>query len=541
MKRETTDFAATALEPQIERMRQEVKEAQKKVEAFRTLAGLLIGADNQTLDQQQLGEISTELSDARASQSQAEARANLIRRQLDSGASLDSAAEVLNSQLVQRLRERQVELQSRIAELSTTLLANHPQIRALRSQLADLERQIRNEAEKIAAGLENEARVQQDRVASLTATLETFKVRAAKSNEDQIRLRELEREAQVKATQLDQLMTRYREADTRRNAPQLGADARVISRATVPLEPYWPKVVPIASILTFIVFMLGSLWAILGQFLSGRAFRHMPLGATEAPAAASMPPAAAPGYQAGRAAYSGGGFGYDWQTPVQDAGSVAAANALSPETGPDDVTSVASEHVAGAPAPAPLVPAAVEQMHPRRIAVLSVDSDEVAQEVTFRLVREAAEEGIMPLFLEVRPDLGDPEAVPGFAELLEGSASFAGVIYRDAASRAHVIESGRRVIDDDLAEAGRFEMLMDAIDHTYDQVFFDLGLIDDSLISAQILAMADQVVVATGGSPAGPELEEALRMLEDQTGAPVAVEPVKRKGETARRPSDMAA
>ena len=128
-----------------------------------------------------------------------------------------------------------------------------------------------------------------------------------------------------------------------------------------------------------------------------------------------------------------------------------------------------------------------------------------------------------------------------FAELLEGSASFAGVIYRDAASRAHVIESGRRVIDDELAEAGRFEMLMDAIDHTYDQVFFDLGLIDDSLISAQILAMADQVVVATGGSPAGPELEEALRMLEDQTGAPVAVESVQRKGETARRHSDMAA
>ncbi|MBL6431142.1 MAG: hypothetical protein HPM95_07660 [Alphaproteobacteria bacterium] len=80
------------------------------------------------------------------------------------------------------------------------------------------------------------------------------------------------------------------------------------------------------------------------------------------------------------------------------------------------------------------------------------------------------------------------------------------------------------------------EMLMDAIDHTYDQVFFDLGLIDDSIISAQILAMADQVVVATGGSPAGPELEEALRMLEDQTGAPVAVGSVQRKGRNRQAP-----
>lgn len=174
--------------------------------------------------------------------------------------------------------------------------------------------------------------------------------------------------------------------------------------------------------------------------------------------------------------------------------------------------------------------------------MLSVDSDEVSQGVTFRLVREAAEDGVMPLFLEVRPDLADPQAVPGFAELLDGTASFAGVIYRDAASRAHVIESGRRAIDDELAQNERFEMLMEAIDHTYDQVFFDLGLIDDSLISAQILAMADQVVVATGGSPAGPELEDALRMLEDQTGAPVAIES---SGEgapqAARGRSDMAA
>ncbi|MBL6431144.1 MAG: hypothetical protein HPM95_07670 [Alphaproteobacteria bacterium] len=127
-------------------MRQEVKEAQEKVEAFRSQAGLLLGADNQTLDQQQLGELSTELSDARAAQSQAEARANLIRRQLDTGAlsrQRGRGAEFSARPAASRAPGRSC---SRIAELSTTLLPNHPQIRGLRS-LADLERQIRNEAE----------------------------------------------------------------------------------------------------------------------------------------------------------------------------------------------------------------------------------------------------------------------------------------------------------------------------------------------------------------------------------------------------------
>ena len=533
VKRETTDFAATALEPQIERLNTQVQDAQAAVEAFRAEAGLLRGADDQTLAQQQLGEIGSELSDARAAQSQAEARANLIREQLRSGGSFDSASDVLNSQLIQRLRERQVELQAGIAELSTTLLPNHPQIRAQRSQLADLERQIRGEAEKIAAGLETEARIERDRVASLSETFEQLKVQAARSNEQQVRLRELEREAQVKTQQLDQLMTRYREADTRRNAPLLGADARVISRAAVPLEPYSPKIAQISAIATFVVFLLGSMWTILGAFFSGQAFREV-AGDPRAEADPAPAPASVPQSMSFRAS----GFSYGWGGQDAD-GSIVTAS----QSGISRPDGVASGQMAGEPEERTTHASvlSVTGSRPRRVAVLSVDSDEVAQDVTFRLVRDAAEEGIMPLFLEVRPDLSDAEAVPGFAELLEGSASFAGVIYRDAASRAHVIESGRRVIDDDLAQSDRFEMLMDAIDHTYDQVFFDLGLIDDSLISAQILAMADHVVVASGGSPAGPELEEALRMLEQQTGAPVDVETVGRDRASARSSPDMAA
>lgn len=555
VKRETTDFAATALEPQIERLQQEVKAAQEKVEAFRSQADLLLGADNQTLDQQQLGEISTELSDARAAQSQAEARANQIRRLLKQGGSLDSASEVLNSQLIQRLRERQVELQGRIAELSTTLLPNHPQIRALRSQLTDFDRQIRGEAGKVIAGLENDAKVARDRVASLSATLNELKARAAKSNEDQIRLRELEREAGVKAAQLDQLMIRYREADTRRNATVLAADARVISRATVPQEPFSPKVLPITIIATLATLVLGATWVVLGQFLSGRVFVYVPLAdgeVSDSPAPPAMPtPVTTAGFGAGAfgaASYAragGGAFSYGFGAPqtVTPAQAGAAAPTEAPEAAQaeapagDEPKMSAAETAASAHAPV----SRPAQDRPRRIAVLSVDNDEVAQEVAFRLVREAAEQGVLPLFLEVRPDLADPEAVAGFAELLDGSASFAGVIYRDTASRAHVIESGRQLIDDELAQSGRFETLMTAIDHTYDQVFFDLGLIDDSLISAQILAMADQVVVASGGSPAGPELEEALRMLEEHTGAPVAIETVSRDDGGKRPRSDMAA
>ena len=74
-------------------------------------------------------------------------------------------------------------------------------------------------------------------------------------NADQARLSELEREANAKAAQLDQLLLSFQEADSRLRAQVLPADARIISRASVPVEPFSPKIIAstiIAALVTFI-------------------------------------------------------------------------------------------------------------------------------------------------------------------------------------------------------------------------------------------------------------------------------------------------
>ena len=110
---------------------------------------------SQGLSAQQLGDLNAELARAKAARSEAEARAELIASLLAEGGSLEASQEVLNSQLIQRLRERQVALRAQIAELSTTLLPAHPRIRALEGQLANLNGQIRQEAEKVQASLQH--------------------------------------------------------------------------------------------------------------------------------------------------------------------------------------------------------------------------------------------------------------------------------------------------------------------------------------------------------------------------------------------------
>ena len=139
-KRESAVAATVWLQQEIERLRARVAEAEQAVADYRESRGLFdidrtgaeqSGTDAGNLSTQQLGEINAELARARAAHAEAEARAELVATILAEGGPIDASEEVLNSQLIQRLRERQGALSAQIAELSTTLLPTHPRIRAL--------------------------------------------------------------------------------------------------------------------------------------------------------------------------------------------------------------------------------------------------------------------------------------------------------------------------------------------------------------------------------------------------------------------------
>ena len=213
--------ASQWLAGQIETMRQKVEEAEAKVEDFRAKSNLLVGINNTTLSQQQLGDINAQLAAARALQADAEAKARLIRDMIKSGKPIESS-DVLNSELIRRLTEQRVTLRAQLAEQSSTLLDNHPRIKELRAQIADLESQIRSEAETIARSFENDAKLAGARVTQQTATLDQFKNQAASTNDQDVRLRGLERDAKSQRDLLESYLAKYREA-TSHDTDQFGA------------------------------------------------------------------------------------------------------------------------------------------------------------------------------------------------------------------------------------------------------------------------------------------------------------------------------
>ena len=102
---------------------------------------------------------------ARSERAQAQASLQELERALRSAGGADAVGRVLDSPLIQRLREQQAEVQRRVAELSTELGDKHPRMIQLRAESAELDQRIEAEINKIVAGLRNELGVARAREA----------------------------------------------------------------------------------------------------------------------------------------------------------------------------------------------------------------------------------------------------------------------------------------------------------------------------------------------------------------------------------------
>src|SRR4029077_14485552 len=119
-------------------------------------------------------------------------------------------SDIINSELLRRLSEQRVILRAQLAEQSSTLLDQHPRIKELRAQIADLEGQMRSEADRLARSLANDAKFASAKVDGLSAARDQLKRQAASTNEQDVQLRALEREAKAQRDLLESYLAKYR-------------------------------------------------------------------------------------------------------------------------------------------------------------------------------------------------------------------------------------------------------------------------------------------------------------------------------------------
>jgi uncharacterized protein involved in exopolysaccharide biosynthesis/Mrp family chromosome partitioning ATPase len=455
-RQEQAKSAGQWLSGEIDNLRKKVAEAESRVEDFRSKSSLFIGTNNTTLSNQQMGELNTQLNNARALKSDAESKARLIREMLQSGKPIE-ASEILNSELIRRLSEQRVTLRAQLAEQSSTLLDNHPRIKELKAQLADLDRQLREEASKLSRSLDNDARIAGGRVEGLSGSLEQLKKQATSSNGQDVQLRALEREAKAQRDLLESYLAKYREANTRENIDAAPSDGRIISRATVSNTPAYPKKLPVVLIATLATLMLSA-----GAIATGELLRMT------APRAAAPAPHHAPQVVAEIERELGRDIASDLTEIKRLAQTLRRTGEATRKVtilGTAESGSIA------------LTALTLARLLVRDARVVVVDLSASSLAISAASV--------------------DPNG-PGLAELMLGEASFSQVITRDRLSRVHIVSAGRPGFDRGLLQSPRLALAIDALLRVYDHVLLDAGSASD--LSAELLTAQARAVVVPDAS-----------------------------------------
>lgn len=273
-KLEQTKDATAWLNAQIEVLRPKVAESEAAAEQFRSSEGLFAGTNNVTLNAQQLSELNSQVILAKAQKSEAEARARLIKTMLAEGGDVEATPEVLKSEMIGRLIDQRVQVQRQLAELSATLLPGHPRIKQLTSELADVRKQIHDEAAKIVQSLENEARLASAREASLRSSLNDVKTQASGLSEAEIKLRALEREVKAQRDLLESYLARYRDASSRHDVGSVPAQATIVSRAHATILPSFPKRGPISLLVTLATALLALTYVLARELIGAPSQRR---------------------------------------------------------------------------------------------------------------------------------------------------------------------------------------------------------------------------------------------------------------------------
>ncbi|MGE0565006.1 MAG: GumC family protein [Pseudolabrys sp.] len=476
-KQQQTRAASGWLAGEIESMRKKVAESEGKIAEYRAKANLFVGSNNTSLPSQQLSEINSQISAARGQKADLEARARQLRDLLRSGATVDSS-DIANSESMRRLSEQRVALRAQLAEQSSTLLDQHPRIKELKAQIGEIDRQIRTEGERLARQLESDAKVAGNRIETLTASLDQAKQVASQTNEQDVHLRELERESKAQRDLLESYLAKYREASARDNINAAPPEARIISRASPAIKPDFPKKVPIILIAAFAAFALSSGLVVTGALI-------VPAGEVAYAAAYQARPQAAVAPAAYRVAPS---------PPIAPTLPQAYAASRALAAGSSSIDRIADGiRQAGDWGRCVSVIGAAREVGTTYAAIslaraLSGDASVVLVDLAFGA-----------------PNLSvissDPQA-PGLVELLGGTVSFGDVITTDQYSPVHVVATGQVVPGSiDLLASSELVSVIEALARSYDHVVIDAGSATETAIE-YLLPLSTQIVLVTGSADA---------------------------------------
>lgn len=407
------DKARAWLETRAKELRAEVRAAEDRIATYRAARGLVRGV-HAGLDTEQISQITEDLVGARADLAAAEGRLDAARNHTGAAA----LAAVAPS--VEQLREQNSSLAAQLQSLTSRLGPNHPDVVALRREIGQVQHDLAAETGRVVAASDAEVRAARDRVKTLEDNLARAEANGDRSEQAEIPLNALERDADASRTLLAAVLQSIQQ--TAQRAAVETVDAHEVSLALPPGTPSFPRTGPMLAAAAAFGLLFG-LFAIYLQELADTSLRSGDdvRGSLELPCFALIPDV--PRRRLGRLKVG------DYAVLKPLSGFAEQVRALRAGLWRGGAT------------------------RPRAIAVTAARQGEAKTTVALALGRIAAMTGERVMLLDCdlrRPELArllGAEGRPGLAECLLGKESLESVTRKDPLTSMDYIPAGAAGLD----------------------------------------------------------------------------------------------
>jgi succinoglycan biosynthesis transport protein ExoP len=241
-RQEALERVASWLKGRVDNLQSRVLETESSIEKLKAESGIRDAEFSDTREQQISG-LTNQLSVARAELDDKRARFEQARQVTETNGDVQSMTsapfdfenlrELVPSSALTALRQKQVELSWRAANLQNKVGERHAEVIALRAELAGVNKEINAEVEHILGNFRNAYDIAVRREQALEADLQ--RLTAGHNSEAYQKLQQLRHLADADRNLYQSYLSQYNDISERRSLQD--ASARIISPATLPRSP----------------------------------------------------------------------------------------------------------------------------------------------------------------------------------------------------------------------------------------------------------------------------------------------------------------
>jgi succinoglycan biosynthesis transport protein ExoP len=269
---ESVSRASTWLEGRLAELRDKAVASDQLVQSYKREHGIIDtnAGSGQLLSDTQLTDLSTKLVEVQRETAERRARYDQIAQMIASGNPNASVVDSLDNSVINELRQQISKLSQQESDVSRRYGPDHQAAQRARRQMEDINGLILKELGRIEQVYKSDLEVAIKQEADLSQSLADFTIRSSNIAQAQVRLRELERNAQSDQNLYESFLDRYKTALQQQSFPI--TDARVLTEASPARKKSSPKTV-ITFALSGIAGVALGLMLALGREFADRTFR----------------------------------------------------------------------------------------------------------------------------------------------------------------------------------------------------------------------------------------------------------------------------